>query len=90
MRMDMMIKEKLVKAAQIPSDIAYSLPNIEIKGNREILIENYKSIIEYTNDRIRLKLKGMQMSIEGNNLCIEYYTRESMQITGRIKEIKFV
>lgn len=88
--MDKKVKDKLVMLTQIPYDIAYSLPNIEIKGNREIYIENYKSIIEYTNDRIRLKLKGMQLSIEGNGLCIEYYTKDSMLITGRIRDIKFL
>ncbi len=80
---------RALSSVQIPMDIALRLPNIEITGNRQVYIENYKSILEYESGIIRLKLKNMQMIIEGKNLVIDYYTQENMLITGSIKSIKF-
>lgn len=80
---------KALSGIQIPMDIALRLPNIEITGNRQVYIENYKSILEYESSVIRLKLKNMQMVIEGVNLVIDYYTQQNMLITGKIKSIKF-
>lgn len=80
---------KALSGVQIPMDIALRLPNIEITGNRQVYIENYKSILEYESSVIRLKLKNMQMVIEGVNLVIDYYTQQNMLITGKIKSIKF-
>lgn len=73
-----------------PKDILYSLPNIKLIGNEELCIENFKSIIEYKEDRLLIRMKKNNMLIIGNNLCISKYSKDELIICGLIKEIKYL
>ena len=58
-------------------------------GNRELYIENFQSILEYSDRIVRLQAKYDQLCIEGRQLQIRYYNREEMKICGRIHCIRF-
>ena len=60
---------------------------IRIFGREYVIIENYKSIIEYTKDTIRLQGKRDRISVKGKNLCIAFYTDTDMRIDGTITDI---
>lgn len=86
----MSIKEIFTNVVQIPPELVDRIPYIELCGNKQLYIENYKSIIEYTEDFIKLRLKTSMLSIEGKNLVIEKYSKEELYITGRFQNIKFL
>ena len=52
-------------------------------------MENYRGIIEYTREKIRLQAKGCQVTVRGERLAVEYYTHEEMKITGVIEGILY-
>lgn len=79
----------MVKALQIPGDLAYQEPIITITGAREVFVENYKCIMEYEADHLVIQLKRSCIRIEGSNLTISYYTKEEMKITGHIRNIVY-
>lgn len=60
---------------------------IKIYGREYVVIENYKSIIEYTNDMIRIQGKRDRISVKGKNLCIVFYTDTDMRIDGNITDV---
>lgn len=60
---------------------------IKIYGREYVVIENYKSIIEYTKNMIRLQGKRDRISVKGNNLCIAFYTETDMRIDGIITDV---
>ncbi|EOS45132.1 sporulation protein YqfC [Lachnospiraceae bacterium A2] len=68
-------------------DIMYGAVIITAMGRNQILVENYKGIIEYTQEKIRLQTKTCQVTIQGKRLIVEYYTNEEMKITGYIQGI---
>ncbi|GHU44888.1 sporulation protein YqfC [Clostridia bacterium] len=74
-------------ALSLPKDIIYGAVLVTAKGQTEILIENYKGIIEYTSEKIKIQTKTCKLSVCGKNLLIEYYTNEEMKIVGIIGEI---
>ncbi len=75
---------------QLPKDIMLGTMKVALTGNREAWIENYRGLLEYTDKCIRLQGKHGQIQIEGNALCIEYYTNEDMRISGYFSCIKFI
>lgn len=79
----------IVKALQIPGDLAYQEPIITITGSREVFVENYKCILEYETTHLVIQLKKSRIRIEGNHLRIPYYTKEEMKITGAICRIAY-
>lgn len=81
--------EEIMDTLQLPKDIVMGAMKIELTGNKEAWIENYRGLLEYTDTCIRLQGKHGQVQIEGKALCIEYYTNEDLKITGCFSNIKF-
>ncbi len=81
------VKSNLVESLELPMDIMYGSVIITAMGRNQVLVENYKGIIEYTQEKIRLQTKTCQVTIQGKRLLVEYYTNEEMKITGYIQGI---
>ncbi|MEG1441855.1 MAG: YabP/YqfC family sporulation protein [Oscillospiraceae bacterium] len=78
------IRERFADVVDISKDIILDTALIKFIGNRELTIENYKGIIEYTDTCIRVKAKPNILKITGKNLEIKTITQEMLYITGRI------
>ena len=83
------IKEGLVESFELPKDLMYGAVLVSITGRQEILIENYRGILEYTQNHISLQTKTCRLVIHGQNLHISYYTNEEMKITGLIDSLSY-
>lgn len=83
------VKSNIVESLELPKDIVYGAVIITAMGRNQILIENYKGIIEYTREKVRVQTKNCQVTVEGKRLMIEYYTNEEMKITGFIQGILY-
>ena len=78
------------ESKQIPPEILYGIPIVSITGNKEIIIENYQGIIEYTNYVVRVRTRIGELKITGQNLNIIYFTSDDMLITGEIRVIEYL
>ncbi len=74
---------------KLPSDILAGAPILIITGQTELSIENYKGIIEYTGDLLRIQTKTGRIHIEGKNLIIRSYTEDAMKVSGYISHIDY-
>ena len=83
------IKEGLVESLELPKDLVYGAVLVSITGRQGILIENYRGILEYTQNHISLQTKTCRLVIRGKNLHISYYTNEEMKITGWIDSVLY-
>ena len=80
---------ELSTSLNIPQDVLAGAPIVTATGINEISIENYKGIIEYNGDIIRILTKVCKISIEGKQLNILYYNDDEMKITGIISGIYY-
>ena len=83
-------KDGFIQALGLPKDICLGALRVTLTGNFEAWIENYKGILEYTDELILLQGKNTQVRFEGRNLRIDYYTNEDMKISGCIDAVRFV
>ncbi len=83
-------KEALLDSLKLPKDICMGALKVTMTGNREAWIENYRGILEYTENQILLQGKTCQVSFEGNGLSIDYYTTEDMKISGCIGCVRYI
>lgn len=81
------LKESVVRAFDLPPDLAYGSVLVSVTGQSELLIENYRGILEYKDEHIRIQAKDCRILIVGKRLGIEYYTNEEMKIKGLIEQI---
>ncbi len=80
-------KEQMVSALELPADLAYSEPIVTLTGSTEVLIENYKCILAYTDSEIIVLTIRGRVNICGKNLEILWYTPHEMKITGIISAV---
>ena len=83
------IREKLAAAASMPKDVVLGASLITVLGTSEVCIENYRGILEYTENLIRVQTKERMIKLTGKHLQLEYYTNDEMKITGRIHTLEF-
>ena len=81
------MKSKITEKLNIPEDISKGLPIVTITGNKEIYVENYKGIIEYEKNCIKIQTKNCRISFIGKNMEIIYYTNVDMKIIGALESV---
>lgn len=81
-------KSAFANVLEIPTDIALNLPRITMIGNLQMVIENHKGIMEYTNNRIRVLVSRGYLEIEGSNLVLRNIQIDEMVINGEIEQVK--
>ena len=83
------LKARITDAAGMPKDVLLGVPILSIAGQSEACIENYRGILEYTDNLIRIQTKLGKIHVIGRNLQIEFYTNDEMKIVGHIAVIEF-
>ncbi|WP_167956385.1 YabP/YqfC family sporulation protein [Anaerosporobacter faecicola] len=81
--------ETLSKNLSLPGDMIAGAPIITTTGRCSLCIENYKGIIEYNSNVIKVQTKTGKICVEGNNLIIKYFTNDEMRVTGIVHSIKY-
>lgn len=83
------ITDTIVDSCDLPKDVVNGFPLLTFCGNQELYVDNHKGILSYQSDSIVLKTRLFQIEISGKSLYVEYYTRDSLKITGQIYSICF-
>lgn len=88
MRRNKKIREsKLDSFLELPKEITTGQPKITILGFEEMLIENYKGILEYEDFYIRLATYIGIININGFNLKLNQMKEDTILVTGKIDSI---
>ena len=83
-------KEVFVDTLKLPKDVCMGALRVTLTGNTEAWVENYRGILEYTEQTILLQTNTCQVCFEGSKLSIDYYTNEDMKISGCISCVRSV
>lgn len=81
--------ENLSDMLDLPKNTFLDLPQIVATGNKEIYIENYKGILEYSDTLIRLNIGNSCIRVQGEELDIRSIGEEDITLSGNIKCIEF-
>ena len=81
---------KLMDSLQLPKDVCMGAIRVTLTGNLEAWVENYRGILEYTDQKILLQGKNCRVCFEGSRLIIDYYTNEDMKISGCISNVSYI
>ncbi len=74
---------------QVPVDVTEGATVLRVYGTGEAWLENYRTLLEYTQDRIRVAGKHIEVCLTGAGMRIEHYGAVDMKITGTIQKIEF-
>lgn len=80
-------KNKINNILEMPREIDSKEPKITIISFDEILIENYKGILEYEEFFVKVDTEIGTININGYKLTLEQITCDDIGIKGIIKSI---
>ena len=81
------LSNKIDQLLELPREISGSEPKITIIGFDEMLIENYKGILEYEEFYIKVSTNIGSININGFNLKLEQVTEDDISVKGKIESI---
>ena len=77
--------KKIDRILEIPEEVYSNVPKITLTGFDEMIIENFKSILEYEEYYIRISTYIGIININGYNINLKNMTNDDIKITGKIE-----
>ena len=71
----------------VPEKLSADIPILFALGQKELKIQNYKKILQYSPKEMILLLKSKRLVIQGDHLDIYYFNADEVCIRGHIVSI---
>ena len=72
---------------ELPKEVCSNVPKIIITGFDEIIIENFKGILEYEEFFVRISTYIGVININGYGLNLENMTDDDIKVKGKIESL---
>ena len=82
-------QNKIDKFLEIPKEISSEEPKLILTGFDELIIENYKAILEYQDFFVRISTYIGIININGFELKLNEMTKDDISVTGKIEGLDF-
>lgn len=82
------IFKKMVKLSDLPLDSFLAIPKVTLYGNNDLIVENFRGIVEYSDNIVRVNTSIGLMIIKGCGLQLIEITRDDLLIEGEIINIE--
>lgn len=84
------LRKNMTEALELPKEIMLNLPLISLVGREEVTIENYKGILEYSEEMLRIGTAAGVLRLTGKGLCLKQLSAECLIVTGKIENLTFL
>ena len=81
------LANKFNRVLEVPRELEDGITKVTIVSFDEILIENYKGVLEYEEFYVKIKTSIGNININGFNLKLEELTQDDISIKGKIESI---
>ena len=78
---------KIDRMLELPQEVYSNVPKIIITGFDEMIIENFKGILEYEEFFVRINTHIGLININGYGLSLENMTDEDIKVKGKIESL---
>lgn len=78
---------KIDRMLELPQEVYSNVPKIIITGFDEMIIENFKGILEYEEFFVRINTYIGLININGYGLSLENMTDDDIKVKGKIESL---
>ena len=82
------MKRRLDKILEMPEEVYSNTTKLTITGFNEMILENYKGILEYEEYFTSISTHIGIINISGYNINLEKMTNDDIKITGKIESVE--
>ncbi len=79
---------KIDRILEMPQEVYSDIPKITITGFNEMVIENFKGILEYEDFFVRISTHIGIININGFELKLENMTNDDIKVNGKVESIE--
>ncbi len=83
------LRQRLATLLEMPSDLMVDAARITIVGDMEVLVDNHRGLVEYTEEQVSFGSPQGRICIVGMGLEIALISPEGALIKGRIREVRY-
>ncbi|WP_101697696.1 YabP/YqfC family sporulation protein [Clostridium minihomine] len=84
------MKKNILGAVSTPPSSLLSGFRLEIKGNREAVLEGCGGVLEYGEDTVRVRAGKMSVRFTGRDIKIKCLTADSLVVEGYLTGLEFI
>ena len=84
------LKQKMTEMLELPKEVVLNIPKLTMLGNSDLMIQNYKGVFEYEENRIKINTGAGIIKIAGQSLSIKEITSEDIMVIGKIESLEFL
>lgn len=84
------LKEQFTKLLELPPEVISNFPQIILTGNKEIKVENFGGLLEYSDQIMKISTKCGVLVIRGTQLEAQKMTADFITIRGKIQQVEFL
>lgn len=78
---------RIDKILEMPQEVYSDTPKMTLVGFNEMVIENFKGILEYEDYYIRINTSIGIININGYELKLENMTNDNIKVSGKIESM---
>ena len=82
--------ERIAEALDLPIDALCDLPKVELIGKSHINVENFRGILDYDEDSVKINTTVGIIKIDGDGIFIDSITDDGLFLKGTFYRIEFV
>ena len=79
---------KIDELLELPKEVCSNVPKIILTGFDEMIIENFKGILEYEEFLVRINTHIGIVNINGYGLSLENMTDDDIRVKGKIESLE--
>lgn len=85
----MKVKNKLSRLLELPREVENNNTKVTINSFDEMLIENYKGLLEYEEFYIKIKTDIGLINVNGFNLEVEQITEDDIIVKRQNRKLRY-
>lgn len=84
------LREKTSRLLDLPADGVAGVPKVELLGDRELYLENYKGILSYGKEELHVDGGAWVLRISGRDLEIKAMRERELRIFGWVSKLEIL
>ncbi|MFT8362092.1 MAG: sporulation protein YqfC [Sporolactobacillus sp.] len=84
------MKKWFSTVSDIPEDIVLDVPKLILTGQTRLSIENYRSVLNFSDNQLILALEKGELHIQGEQFTLEVILQKEIILNGLVKSVQFI
>lgn len=80
---------RAARALELPAEVYSGMAHLELSGNRELIVDGCRGVLEYDENVIRLNVGKYAVRVTGRGLTIRTLTADSAVVEGYVAAVEF-